>query len=408
MGRAKEWMLEQWERGYSEADGDICSECVSDPYLVQWIDDNASATTCTFCGRKDDEPIAAAFDEFVGVVVGGIGFDWNHPDSEGISYISREGGYQAAVSDIYEVLENYDISENGDVVDALIDAIDDNGWVERDYYIGDKSQRLEWGWESFKRVTKHQTRYLFLSSTEDDNGGASVPASQMLDAIGEVIAKDLGDFEFVKTIGSAINLIRIRIGSDAYGTAADIGSPPEEFAVQSNRMSPAGVSMFYGAFDLATAKAETLDPVQHVGQTMSIGTFRALRDLRVVDLAELPAIPSVFDVDRHSLIHPLRFLHAFAEDLAKPIARDGREHIEYVPTQIVTEYIRRVFEGPDKAHPDGLVYRSARHAGGKAFVLFCENSQCVDPGAEKAPWEEPLVSLQAVSHEPCPVLPDLL
>lgn len=76
--------------------------------------------------------------------------------------------------------------------------------------------------------------------------------------------------------------------------------------------------------------------------------------------------------------------------------------------QFEREVIRRVFEGPDGAHPDGLVYRSARHAGGKAFVLFCENSQCVDSGAEKEPWEEPLVCLQAVSHESCPVLPNLL
>ena len=407
MGRAKEWMLEQLERGYSEADGDICSECVSAPFLVGWISDNASATTCTFCGRREEEPIAAAFDEFVGVVVGGIGFDWNHPDSEGISYISREGGYQAAVSDLSDVLAGYDISDKDDVVDALIESIDDNGWVERDYYIGDKSRRLEWGWESFKQITKHQTRYLFLSAVEEDGGG-SVPASQMLHAIGEVIAKDLCDFEFVKTIGSDSDLIRIRIGADAFGTAADIGSPPEELAIQSNRMSPAGVSMFYGAFDIATAIAETLDPAQHAGQTISIGTFRALRELRVVDLAGLPAIPSVFDLERQHLIHPLRFLHAFVVDLAKPIARDGREHFEYVPTQIVTEYFRRVFRGPGNVNPDGLIYRSARHPGGNAIVLFCRNSQCVDPGAQRDSWEEPLVCLHAVAHQSCPALPDLL
>lgn len=398
--------MEQEARGYSAADGDICSECVSDPFLAEWIDDNATGTACRFCGREDDEPIAASFDDLVGVVVGGIGFDWNHPDSEGVMYVSADGGYQAAVSDIYDVLDGYDISEDAGVIEALIESIDDNGWVERDYYIGDKSQRLSWGWESFKQVTKHQTRYLFLSPKADDR--SSVPASQMLDAIGEVIASDLGDFEFVKTIGADTDLIRIRIGGAAFETAADIGSPPEEFAVQSNRMSPAGVPMFYGAFELETAKAETLDPAQHVGQTMSIGAFRALRDLRVLDLAELPDIPSVFDTENHYLIHPLRFLHAFAEDLAKPIARDGREHIEYVPTQIVTEYFRRVFHGPGKTQLDGLIYRSARHPGGKALVLFCENAQCVGPGAKGEPWDEPLLCLKAVSHEPCPALPNLL
>lgn len=403
MGRAKEWMMEQEARGYSAADGDICSECVSDLFLAQWIDDNATGTACRFCGREDDEPIAASFDDFVGVVVGGIGFDWNHPDNEGIMYVSAEGGFQAAVSDIYDVLDGYDISEDADVVEALIEAIDDNGWVERDYYIGDKSQRLSWGWESFKQVTKHQTRYLFLSPKADD--GSDLPASKMLSAIAEVIAADLEDFDFVKTIGHDADLIRIRIGPAAYATAGEIGSPPEERALQSNRMSPAGVPMFYGAFDVDTATEETFDPVAHAGQTLSIGTFRALRDLRVLDLADLPDIPSVFDTDRHYLTHPLRFLHAFALDIAKPIAHDGREHIEYVPTQIVTEYFRRVFQDADKTRLDGLIYRSSRQPSGKAFVLFCDNAQCVDPGAKEAAWDKPLLRLEKVVHAPCPVPP---
>lgn len=395
--------MEQEARGYSEADGDICSECVSEPFLAQWIDDNATATACRFCTREGDEPIAASFDDFVGVVVGGIGFDWNHPDNEGIMYVGAEGGYQAAVSDIYDVLDGYEISEDADVIGALIDSIDDNGWVERDYYIGDKSQRLSWGWESFKRVTKHQTRYLFLSSKADDR--SDLPASQMLDAIAGVIAADLEDFEFIKAVGQDTDLIRIRIGPSAYATAGEIGSPPEEHALQSNRMSPAGVPMFYGAFDVDTAKAETFHPVGHAGQTLSIGTFRPLRTLRVLDLADLPDIPSVFDTARHYLIHPLRFLHAFAKDIAKPIAHDGREHIEYVPTQIVTEYFRRVFQRTDKTGLDGLIYRSSRQPGGKAFVLFCENAQCVDPGAGNAPGDKPLLRLDEVVHVPCPAPP---
>jgi len=401
MGLAKQWMIEQEERGYSEAEGDICSDCVSDTFLAEWINDNATATACRFCGREDDESIAASFDDFVGIVLGGIGFDWNDPDNEGIMYISAEGGYQAAVSDIYEVLEDYKISENADVIGALIDSIDDNGWVQRDYYIGDNSQRLTWGWESFKQVTKHQTRYLFLSWSDDD--GSDLPASQMLGAIASVIGADLQDFDFVKTVGQDADLIRIRIGPAAYVAAAEIGSPPEKYALQSNRMSPAGVPMFYGAFDVDTAKAETLDPVAHAGQTLSIGTFRALRDLQLLDIADLPDIPCVFDVDRHYLIHPLRFLDAFARDIAKPIAHDGREHIEYVPTQIVTEYFRRVFQRADKTRLDGLIYRSSRHPGGKAFVLFCENDECVDPGAEKRLWDDPLLCLNKVAHEPCPV-----
>lgn len=137
MGRAKAWMMEQEARGYGDVEGDICPDCVEDPYLTQWIEENATGTVCRFCGREGEKPIAASFDDFVGVVVGGIGFDWNHPDDEGIMYISAEGGYQATVSDIDDVLADYEISHDVEVMEALIGSIDDNGWVERDFYIGD-------------------------------------------------------------------------------------------------------------------------------------------------------------------------------------------------------------------------------------------------------------------------------
>lgn len=38
------------------------------------------------------------------------------------------------------------------------------------------------------------------------------------------------------------------------------------------------------------------------------------------------------------------FLDRFAHEVSKPVAPDALEHIEYVPTQIVTEYFRHAFE----------------------------------------------------------------
>lgn len=50
-----------------------------------------------------------------------------------------------------------------------------------------------------------------------------------------------------------------------------------------------------------------------------------------------------------------------------PIELNGREHIEYVPTQVFTEYLRYAFPG---RRPDGVVLASARSSG-RNFVLFC-------------------------------------
>ena len=398
MGQLKKWAMEQDERGYRWTEGAICADCVFDATLSGWIEENLTSHDCKFCENTSEELIAASFDDFTGVVLTGILFDWNHPDHEGIAYETAEGGYQANLSDSWDILFDFGISDNENVVKALIGAIDTQSWVERGFYIGDDSQRLRWGWDAFKRFTKHQTRYLFLKSDADEYD--DFPPSKMLDTIAEIVARDLEGVGLIKTITTDVDLFRIRIGKTPFADAAAIGPPPEQFATQSNRMSPAGIAMFYGAFDVQTAKAETLDPEIHAGHVMSIGRFRAIHDLKMLDLADLPDIPSVFEQETREFIHPLRFLHAFARDIAQPIARDGREHIEYVPTQIVTEYFRRVFRDADDQPINGLIYKSSKNGACNAFVLFCVNEQCVDAGYSGPP-EDKLLLLDAVEHEPC-------
>ncbi|KTT96426.1 HEPN-associated N-terminal domain-containing protein [Sphingomonas sanguinis] len=395
MGIVKAWMMEMEERGYSESDDYVCAACVTDPFLAEWIAGHAEANACSFCEAVSDQPIAAPFEDFTGVVLGGLGFDWNEPTQEGITYITREGGWQASLSTTADVLYDAGFSENDDMIAALDDMIDCEAWVEREFYRGTDSQRLSWGWDSFKTFTKNHTRYFFLQAPGD--GYDELTPAEVLATVSDMIRTKLADEGLIKTIGRNTDLIRIRVDDQPQTTASAIGTPKPEHARQSNRMSPAGIPMFYGAFDLDTAHAETFDPATHAGKALSVGTFRSLRDLTLLDLAELPPVPSVFDLDRQPLIHSLRFLHAFAADISQPIARDGREHIEYVPTQIVTEYFRRLFRSADGRSLDGIIYRSAKHAGANAFVLFCENEQCIDVDAPED--EASLLRLASVSYQ---------
>lgn len=397
MGRAKEKLLNMWERGYSEADGAICADCVTDFALKCWISDNIYFTKCKFCEAESDEPIAASFDEFIEIVLTGVRFDWNDPAAEGIIYETAEGGWQAQLTHISEILPDYDISDDDSVIHAIIDVVNNVYWIEREYYIGDESHRMRWGWEDFKDFVKHKTRFLFLTPDES-TGSAEIPPSAMLAAIGKTVSNELNDVNLISQVKPDTDLFRIRVGCREYSSGADLGSPPVKFANQSNRMSPAGIPMFYGALDVKTARAETLNHGQNAGQIVSIGTFRSTRNLRVLDLADLPSIPSVFNESGHHRIHSLRFLHAFAYDITQPIARDGREHIEYVPTQIVTEYFRRVFRDADAEALDGILYRSSRQDGDRAFVLFCENEQCVESDADSLSMKK-LVILVSVAHE---------
>ena len=140
-------------------------------------------------------------------------------------------------------------------------------------------------------------------------------------------------------------------------------------------MSPAGISMFYGCADVPTVVAEI--GAHSSGRFAVVGEFVTTKPLRLVDLASLPPIPSLFDPDEREGFYELSFLHSLARDLSAPVVLDGREHIEYVPTQVVTEYLRWL---PD-SRTDGILFASAQN-GGVCCVIFCGPEGCADPGKE--------------------------
>ena len=69
----------------------------------------------------------------------------------------------------------------------------------------------------------------------------------------------------------------------------------------------------------------------------------------------------------------LKFLHHVAREVSRPIERGDREHIEYVPTQIFTEFVMGQV-APGKSHVDGIKYSSSVHTGHASFVLFANQN----------------------------------
>jgi len=96
----------------------------------------------------------------------------------------------------------------------------------------------------------------------------------------------------------------------------------------------------------------------------------------------LPRIPTLFEPIHDTIEYDPRklliFLHTLREEFSRPIERDNRVHIEYVPTQVVTEYLRGMKTMEDWSI-DGIRYASARHEGGASLVLFCDPNNLVLP-----------------------------
>jgi hypothetical protein len=153
--------------------------------------------------------------------------------------------------------------------------------------------------------------------------------------------------------------------------------------------------MFYSAGDRETALTEVLEPGDEVA---SVGRFETDTSVWVVDLDRLPPVPSLFDDDRRHLRAPLRFLHGFSHDFVKPIERNGREHIEYVPTQIVTEYFRHHFRVREGDDIHGIAYTSARRAGGRCVLLFADGDQCYGSGETPRSKARPGLELVSAEH----------
>jgi hypothetical protein len=135
--------------------------------------------------------------------------------------------------------------------------------------------------------------------------------------------------------------------------------------------------MFYGAEDWHTAVLETTDRVRDAGKFVTGGQFRSERNLQILDLVDLPDPPSYFDADYRASRLAIAFLRHFRDEVSKPIDRDDRAHVEYVPTQAFTEYVRFQMTGLENSPIHGIRYLSAK-TGRANVVLFCGQDECVD------------------------------
>jgi hypothetical protein len=378
MGYEKDRMIQEQEQGWHfTGDKYVCASCFDDYALKSFIENNAEKTECSYCGATSGNPIAAHMDEVMDLIMRSIKADWTDPANV-LPYESAEGGYQGAVYDTNEVFDymcGCVPSSNESVIEEILESIGDQIWCKRRYYSLDRNQELEIGWEEFCELVKHHTRFMFFSSPQA-NGESSfregVHPSEMLDELGSIVT----ELALTRPLPVATTLVRARCHKKgvSFSAASDLGPPPHVNTLAS-RMSPAGIPMFYGAIDEPTALAETRPPGD---EAASIGLFETLLELKVLDLTNPPSIPSVFDEARRHIIPILEFLREFVGDVTKPIEKDGREHTEYVPTQIVTEFFRHKYRGSDGKSVQGILYPSAKLDGGRNCVLFCDSENCCD------------------------------
>ena len=288
-----------------------------------------------------------------------------------------------------ELLDDVGLNvENDALRDELADGIGISDWVHRNPYALPDEDALRMSWDEFALTVKHKVRYLMFPKEERNEHSVreGLEPRELLDALGDALVL----YDLLSRLEAGTRLYRVRLhspGGAPANTMEALGPPPVESARFSNRMSPAGMSMFYGGLEEATALAETY--VRHDGNPAeaTVAVFELPDNLHIIDLTELPEFPSVFGSDEENLDRPtVHFIHAFVRDFVRAVEKNGREHVEYVPSQVVTEYIR--YRLPEKAGVQirGILYPSSRTDGGTGLVLFVAHEEIARPWSAPAPF----------------------
>lgn len=250
---------------------------------------------------------------------------------------------------------------------TIYNTIADISWCKADPYAERDYESELYTWHSFCELVKHRVRYVFYKSKNVvEEYDLSNPVN-ILEIVGEYIM----GLNLIRCLPPNTTLYRGRLHTEEnqYSQASDFAPPPVTKA-KANRMSAEGISMFYAAFDEDTVIKEIYNSDEYA----TIAKFKTSRPLTVIDLTKLNKIslPSIFDEERRQQRSAVIFLKEFAEEISRKV--EAYPSIEYVPTQIVTEYFRYVFNSDRYGDIDGIVYNSAQNAKGRCVVLFMNNS----------------------------------
>lgn len=396
MGRAKQQQIEDDHNGfYSGRELRVCINHFQDKDILKYFEKGHSLDyDCDFCDEPDYENETEgimkfrtiSWDQLMNRIVPYIMKFYDDP-ANGLSYESAEGGYIGAHYDSLELLsEVIKIEADFDVIEEIANTLTNEAWTKAEFYGPTYLDHLEGTWEAFSKLVKHKVRYLFYEFKDADKYLSDIDRPFfILQEIGKFI-KELELFasfpENKNIFEQYTSLYRatqynpeLRVVKDCSG----IGSAPIEHA-GANRFSPEGISIFYGAADEETAIKEIQD-LKNTEEVISVGVFKVARKLNLIDLRNIPNI-GVFNTEMVDQIEPSRFLKLFVESISKKIEGDQNHRIEYIPSQIVTEYLRYVLpQNFDKAI-DGIVYNSVQNPNNFCYAIFANDEMCCDQGRE--------------------------
>ncbi|MDX9961468.1 MAG: RES domain-containing protein [Aliarcobacter sp.] len=253
----------------------------------------------------------------------------------------------------YKLLEDY----SRDVISEFDDDSYSENWMD----IGcnwDGSKRILLDWNIFCERVKHSARFF------DHEGYDRTKELSKLDNTFQTLSKKV-----------STTLYRARI-INKESTYLDIENNPEEalgiapsHKSGHNRFSPTGIPYVYLSEDNETILKEIR---VSISDRVGIGKF-GIDNLNLIDLRKKnleKIINNPFDYRcTAELLCSFKTINAFLQDISKEVKKEVN-HLEYIPTQIVSEYIWSLGY-------DGFIFDSSLCSGSN-YVLFKNSYKFID------------------------------
>ncbi|WP_422390217.1 RES domain-containing protein [Arthrobacter sp. N1] len=364
MGRVKAHAQFIEDRGFDYLDGSLCLNHIKDKRLMIELEEEDDVDACRICG--DTSTSRTSLDSVLSVVMEAV-------NSLFIPTYDDPYEFDQRTTDRWGILEfvcdeAFD-STSDDLLQLFVECVQQEDWADNPGSLEDTVL----GWDQFVDDVKSASRFVFVAETRlsSSYGSPGQRSAGFLNSLLPYIENE--SLRLLTVLSSGFACYRGRLVSrqnDPMSLSKDLGPAPPSIA-RSNRMSPTGIPMFYASGSPATACREL---AAHGPERYArIGKFVSLRELKVLDLTRLPKLPSPFDRERRHHHGILAFFTRFAETIAAPLEPGSVEELEYVPTQVVTEFFRWV----PKNKIDGIKLKSAQD-GKPTYVFFFTASDFTD------------------------------
>ena len=336
-----------------------CERCFKDPEIKAIVKGANTKGTCDFCKSKnvsicnisENKDLRDSFESLLDVYtpINDIGLNYSCERQRQLIYIlyTQWNIFNIKMDDIYKFLIELLPGKYEEQPELFDGPVVIAGSTEEDY-LKEYSILGSFQWEDFVAEIKEKNRF-------------------HTDIIKKGILKTILQAS-CKRYKEGQKFYRARIWDSEVGfKKAEMGAPPARFA-SAGRANPEGISCLYLADSLDTTLHETRAGVYDYA---TVGKFRLLKDIEVVNLAAIDKISPFQEIDSSLLAINLPHLKKIGDEISKPLRRHDSS-LDYLPTQYISDYIKS--EGFA-----GIEYKSTMCREGVNFAIFNQNLlECIE------------------------------